>query len=191
MGSGLPTSDPGTRQGLGQVGTLVRPTSHIVSRMRVGATVSGRRWENTSVSSLWTPSGDHVPQPDPAPDPARDPGGEGAPAGGRDVDSLDDAAVAEELARVRAELAATPVTDIVANHALGLWQLAVLHLTPEGDDPPNLAEAGLAIDAMAALVEGLGDRLGANTEPLREALAQLRLAYVQLLDRSERPPASA
>jgi hypothetical protein len=106
--------------------------------------------------------------------------------GGHDVESLDEAAVAEEMARVRAELAATPVTDIVANHALGLWQLAVLHLTPD-DDAPDLDEAGLAIDAMAALVDGLGDRLGSNAEPLREALAQLRLAYVQLRDRSEPP----
>jgi len=143
-----------------------------------GATGNDRRWEDTSVSGLWTPSGEHVPQPDPEP--------AGPPVGGHDVESLDEAAVAEEMARVRAELAATPVTDIVANHALGLWQLAVLHLTPD-DDAPDLDEAGLAIDAMAALVDGLGDRLGSNAEPLREALAQLRLAYVQLRDRSEPP----
>jgi hypothetical protein len=148
--------------------------------MGVGATVNGRQWEDTSVSSLWTPSGDHVPEPDPehaAP-----------PAGGDDAGSPDDVALAEEMARVRAELAATPVVDIIANHAVGLWQLAVLHLTPD-DGPPNLAEAALAIDAMAGLVDGLGDRLGENAEPLREALAQLRLAYVQLRDRSETPPA--
>jgi hypothetical protein len=87
------------------------------------------------------------------------------------------------MARVRAELAATPVADIVANHAVGLWQLAVLHLTPEGDEAPRLDEAGLAIDALAALVEGLGERLGHNAEPLRDALAQLRLAYVQVQER--------
>ena len=179
MGSSLPTSDPGTGRSLGQVGTLSRPTSHIVLLMGVGATENGRRWEDTSVSSLWTPSGDRVPEPDPGP--------ETPPAGGGDVDSPDEAAIAEEMARVRAELAATPVADIVANHALGLWQLAVLHLTPE-DAPPNLEEAALAIDAMAGLVDGLGDRMGANAEPLREALAQLRLAYVQLRDRSASPP---
>jgi hypothetical protein len=150
--------------------------------MDVGATKCSRQWEDTSVSSLWTPSGDHVPEPGPA--------GSDIHAGDEHVDSLDEAAVAEELARVRAELAATPVTDIVANHALGLWQLAVLHLAPD-DGALNLDEAGLAIDAMAGLVEGLGDRLGANAEPLREALAQLRLAFVQLSDRSESPPASS
>jgi hypothetical protein len=95
----------------------------------------------------------------------------------------DEAAALAEMARVRAELAVTPVADIVANHAMGLWQLAVLHLTPEGDETPRLDEAGLAIDALASLVEGLGERLGENAEPLLDALAQLRLAYVQVQGR--------
>jgi hypothetical protein len=129
------------------------------------------------VSGLWTPSGDHVPNPD-------DPPG-GSPAPPPVEGEPDAAAVEEELRRVRAELAATPVTDIIANHTVGLWQLAVLHLTPAGDDPPNLDEAGLAIDAMAGIVENLGDRLGENADPLRDALAQLRLAFVQVRDRAE------
>jgi len=91
-----------------------------------------------------------------------------------------DEQVAEELRRVRAELATTSVADLVANHAIGLWQLAVLHLTPEEDAPIRLSEAGLAIDAMAALLEGVGDRLGENEAPLRDALSQLRLAFVQV-----------
>jgi hypothetical protein len=91
----------------------------------------------------------------------------------------------EEMQRARAELAAVPVADIVANHAVGLWQLAILHLMPEpgpeGEPgPPRLAEAGLAIDALAALVEGLGGRLAPHDEALREALTQLRLAYVEV-----------
>jgi hypothetical protein len=88
------------------------------------------------------------------------------------------------MARVRAELASTPVADLVANHAIGLWQLAVLHLTPEEGHPIRLDEAGLAIDAMASLVEGLGDRLGEAAEPLRDALAQLRVAFVQISERA-------
>jgi hypothetical protein len=129
------------------------------------------------VSSLWTPSGDHVPNPDEPPGVSPPP-----PSGESEPDA---AAVEEELRRVRAELAATPVADIIANHAVGLWQLAVLHLTPDGDDPPNLDEARLAIDAMAGIVENLGDRLGENADPLRDALAQLRLAFVQVRDRSD------
>jgi len=85
----------------------------------------------------------------------------------------------------RAELASVPVTDIVANHAVGLWQLALLHLMPDpGSDgsptPPRLAEASLAIDALGALVDGLGARLAPHDEALREALSQLRLAYVEV-----------
>jgi hypothetical protein len=126
-----------------------------------------------SVSTIWTPSGEHEPEP----------GGDAVGEPGEP----DEAAVMAELRRVRAELAATPVVDLVANHAIGLWQVAVLHLVPEGDDPPRLQEAALAIDAVAALVDTLGDRLGRHTEPLRDALAQLRVAYVQVQERGSGP----
>ena len=119
------------------------------------------------MSTLWTPSGDEPREPEPGPP--------GEP---------DDAAVAEELRRIRAELAATPVPDLVANHAVGLWQLAVLHLVPEEGQPPRLGDAALAIDALAALVEGVGDRLERHAEPLRDALSQLRLAFVQVQERA-------
>jgi hypothetical protein len=97
----------------------------------------------------------------------------------------------EELRRVRAELMTTPAADIITNHIVGLWQLAVLHLTPDADAPPNLDEAGLAIDAMGALVDGLGERLGANAEALRDALAQLRMAFVQRRAQLAEAPGSA
>jgi hypothetical protein len=128
------------------------------------------------VSSLWTPSGgDPESGPDADYDEAIDAGlGDGTPP------EMDDEQVAAELRRVRAELASTSVADLVANHAIGLWQLAVLHLSPEEGAPLRLDEAGLAIDAMSALVEQLGDRLGENAEPLRDALSQLRMAFVQV-----------
>jgi hypothetical protein len=90
------------------------------------------------------------------------------------------------MRRLRDEIARTPAADIIANHAVGLWQLAVLHLTPD-EGPARLGEAALAIDALAGIVDGLGDRLGEHGEPLRDALTQLRLAYVQVRDR-EAPP---
>jgi Domain of unknown function (DUF1844) len=139
------------------------------------------------VSTLWTPSGEHRPQPDPGPE------------GPEDADLVDDDGFRsrgpgeeptpeqiEEMLRARAELASVPVADIVANHAVGLWQLAVLHLMPDPDGdgmpvPPDLDEARLAIDALGALVEGLGDRLTPHDETLRDALSQLRLAYVQVV----------
>ena len=129
------------------------------------------------MSSIWTPSGEHPQNPAPG-----EPG---------DEEALTPEQIAEveaEMFRARADLAGVPVADIVANHAVGLWQLAVLHLTPDpGSDgrpmEPRLDEAGLAIDAFAALVDGLGDRLAPNDEALKDALAQLRLAFVQVADR--------
>jgi hypothetical protein len=85
-----------------------------------------------------------------------------------------------EMREAMARLAQTPVRNIIANHAIGLWELAVLHLGLGGASEVNLDEAALAIDAMSALVEGLGDRLGEHVTPLREALSQLRVAFVQI-----------
>jgi hypothetical protein len=46
--------------------------------------------------------------------------------------------------------------------------------------PPNLADGKLAIDALAGLVDGVAGHLGEEEPALREALAQLRLAFVAL-----------
>jgi hypothetical protein len=88
---------------------------------------------------------------------------------------------------VHAKLVATPVEDVVANHALGIWQLALVHLgvitPPDADGRPpeaNLPAAGLAIDAMAALVEGLGERLGVHEPVLRDALGQAQMLFVEV-----------
>jgi hypothetical protein len=90
---------------------------------------------------------------------------------------------------VHARLIATPVEDVIANHALGLWQVALVHLgviTPPdetGTPPaPDLASAGLAIDAMATIVDGLGPRLGVHEEVLRDALTQAQMLFVEVSD---------
>jgi hypothetical protein len=125
------------------------------------------------VSTLWTPGGEHDRE---EPQGAAPPGGAGGP---------DDEAAREQLQALREQLAQTPVADVVANHAIGLWELALLHLSAEGGTAPDLEEARLAIDGVAALVEGLEGRLGRHQEPLREALAQLRLAFVEISRRAE------
>ena len=79
-----------------------------------------------------------------------------------------------------ARLAATPVELIVAQFAVQLQELGVLHLGIAPERPESLGQAALAIDALGALVEGLGERLAPNDEPLRQVLAQLRLAYVEV-----------
>jgi hypothetical protein len=130
------------------------------------------------VSTLWTPGGEHEP-----PDQQGERRAPQAPAGA--AGDVTDEEAREQLRQLREQLAATPVADIVANHAIGLWELAVLHLSPQEGDAPNLEEAQLAIDAMGALVEGLGERLGRHEQPLRDALSQLRLAFVEMTRREE------
>jgi hypothetical protein len=110
----------------------------------------------------------------------------GATPGGSfepDHDALTDAvdSAAEALQATRAQLAEVPAAVVVTNHAVGLYELAAIHLSSA---PPALDEAALAIDGLACLVEGLGERLGPEIDTLRDALANIRLAFVQLKGRS-------
>jgi hypothetical protein len=128
------------------------------------------------MARLWTPDGEH-------PVPSADDEGD-------DERPLTEAEVQEQMAALQEELARTPAAAVIANHAYGLFELAALHLSLQ---PPQLAEAQLAIDALAALVEGLAGRLAEHEPNLREGLAQLRLAFVQIRAASfgtaEPPPA--
>jgi hypothetical protein len=131
------------------------------------------------VSSLWTPSGEHQPPDGPPSGPGGDPPAPPDPS----PEEI------EALREVHARLVATPVEDVIANHALGLWQVALVHLgviTPpdeSGTPPaPDLASAGLAIDAMAALVDGLGPRLGVHEQVLHDALTQAQMLFVEVSD---------
>ncbi len=141
------------------------------------------------MSTLWTPGGEHPGGE------ADDRGGPDAVVGGADpgpaptdpamARSLDDLTPEErerveatmaEMAEVRRQLAEAPVEVVVANHAMGLYELGAIHLS---QDPPALEAAKLAIDAMAAVVEGLVGRLGDAEPTLRDALSKLQLAFVQ------------
>lgn len=99
-----------------------------------------------------------------------------------DLDEDQAAQIARELAAAKARLAAVPAADVVANHVMGLYELAAIHL---GQPTPDFAEATVAIDAMAAIIDRLPGRLGDEEETLRQALGQLRLAFVTLKDRAE------
>lgn len=83
----------------------------------------------------------------------------------------------DAMQAVRRQLAESPAEVVVTNHVMGLYELAAIHLSAS---PPDLAQAVLAIDAVACLVEGLGDRLGENAPTMRDALANIRLAFVQI-----------
>ena len=120
------------------------------------------------MSSLWTPGGERpVGRDEPGPDPA--------PPTAEDQAAAEE--LAAEMAEVQRQLAETPAVVVITNHAIGLFQLAALHLNQR---PPNLEEGKIALDAMGALVEGMAGRLGEDEQSLREALSQARLAYVQL-----------
>jgi hypothetical protein len=92
-----------------------------------------------------------------------------------DATVVDDVSAALDEARQR--LGEVPAEHVVANHVMGLYELAAIHLS---SDPPRLADAALAIDAVACLVEGLGPRLGPEAETLGVALSNIRLAFVQI-----------
>jgi hypothetical protein len=158
------------------------------------------------VSTIWTPSGEHrIPkepgdgQPGPAggpvpgrpttaPSDASERGGRGpAPAQSLVSDETPDddweptpeeaRQAKEELDAMRQQLVEAPVELVVANHAMGLWELAALHLSHR---PPQLPQAQLAIDALSALLDGLQGRLGGDEQSLRDGLAEIRMAFVQI-----------
>jgi hypothetical protein len=138
------------------------------------------------MSSIWTPGGEHRVPREPS---------NAAHAGGRgghddddddDIDDIDEldpdlaeaqAAFRDEIDAARERVAAVPAAQVVANHAMGIYELAAIHLSSQ---PPHFEDAALAIDALGTLVEGLGDRLGEHAPVLRDALHQIRLAFVQL-----------
>jgi len=93
-------------------------------------------------------------------------------------DQLTDAQMAIDEARRR--VAEVPAEIVITNHVMGLYELAAIHLA---QGQPNLPSAALAIDAVACLVEGLGDRLGAEATTMRDALGNIRLAFVEVKSR--------
>ena len=124
------------------------------------------------MSSLWTPGGERPVEREPSA--ARQ---AGPAAGSAGMDEPTEEEMRAQLDELRDQLAHTPPEVVIANHAFGLFELAALHLSVQ---PPQLPQAKVAIDAFAALVEGLEGRLGEAEPQLRDGLAQLRLAFVQI-----------
>jgi hypothetical protein len=110
--------------------------------------------------SLWTPDGERQAAPQMTPE-----------------QHAEAEAIAAEMAEVRAQLLQVPAAQVVANHAMGCYELAAIHLS---NQPPTFSEAQVAIDAFGALVDVLEGKLGPDEVTLRDALAQLRLAFVQV-----------
>ena len=146
------------------------------------------------MSTLWTPGGEYQPKSE---EPASSRPAQDAFAGQTlEANDSQDAAAdfgedGQEGARAEAERVAGEIRQadpaiIVANHCYGFFELAAVHLSSQ---PPNLLGAALAIDALGGVLGEVGDRLGDYLGDLRDALAQLRLAYVQLSSVAS-PPAN-
>lgn len=137
------------------------------------------------MSSLWTPGGEYPV--------GTTPSGEGGAAAGRtgsdptgtppqpqlspeQESELADAA--EQMARFQEQLAQAPAEMVVANHVMGLYELAAIHLNR---DSPNLESARLAIDALGGALDACRGRLGEAEATLVDARAQLQMAFVQVV----------
>jgi len=136
---------------------------------------------------LWTPGGEHEVPRDSQPTQSSAPAG--PPAGfpdDFDIDSLTPEQQAEaqammaEMAEVQQRIAEAPAADVLCNHLMGFYELAAIHLSQQ---PPHFAEAALAIDALHAVLERLGNQFGENGPVLQQALQQVQMAFVQLKDR--------
>jgi hypothetical protein len=138
--------------------------------------------EDTSVSTIWTPSGEY--RPDDPPKPAE-------PETSETAETVTPEEL-EALRRLHEQLRATPAVDVVANHVVQLFQLALVYLgagaAPEeaatAAPAADLVQASIVIDTMAAIVDGLGPRLGDHEQTLRDALTQLQLLWVEIADES-------
>lgn len=143
------------------------------------------------MSSLWTPGGEHPVESGSNTDetveasaPDDFPGIEELSAEEREQAET----LAREMNAVREQLASAPAAVVVANHMMGLYELAAIHLSQQ---PANLGEASLAIDALGAVIEALPNRLGEAETTLRDALHQIRLAYVQIGNQDDDTGANA
>jgi hypothetical protein len=149
--------------------------------------------------SLWTPGGEHPVDRGRPSEPSGDQAG-GQPSAGLDIlAGLTDEQRAEferlspeeqeqaklliaQMNESRQRMLQTPAAVVVANHAMGLYELAAIHL---GAEPPQLDESKVAIDALGGLLDATEAHLGDDGATLRDALAQIQLAYVQIRAGSE------
>ena len=133
--------------------------------------------------SLWTPDGEHEidrsSSENPIADTEEDTNLEDLPGFDELTTEQQEQAraMAAELAAARQRLSQTPAAEVIANHVMGIYELAAIHLS---DETPKLNEAQIAIDAMTGIVEALEGRLGENESVIKDALQQIQMAYVQV-----------
>lgn len=151
--------------------------------------LTNHRSKRTSVGLSWrggkaTFVADHFAVPNAHPRCTNDSNSVAAMSNSDASDHLDDSTALSEaqaaLEDARKRIAEVPAQVVVVNHLMGLYELAAIHLSSV---PPKLDDASLAIDALAALVDKLGDRLGDETATMRDALANIQVVFVQMTSR--------
>jgi hypothetical protein len=89
----------------------------------------------------------------------------------------------QEARRMADEMAQIPSLEWVINVSVTLANAAGTKLNAGSVD-----DAALAIDALAAIVEKVGPRLGDAETPLRQTLAQLQMGYAERAGNPQGPP---
>lgn len=113
-----------------------------------------------------------------------------APEGDEPHEPTQEEMVAAEMLR---RLIVTPVRDVVMQTMATFTDMAAIRLGlgPRGDTDLNLEQAGLAIEALRALVGVADTAIGAAAaRPFKEPLAQLQMAYTDAVE-NPRPAAGA
>ena len=132
------------------------------------------------MSTLWTPDGEHPVDPGArettaAPDTAN-PDTAAPPTAEAAIDRAAAETMAAELMEARRQLLDVDARAVIANHAMGIYELAAIHLTA---DEPDLDQARVAVDALGGLIDALQGRWGENESTLGDAVHSIRLLYVQ------------
>jgi Domain of unknown function (DUF1844) len=100
----------------------------------------------------------------------------------------------DQLEQLREQLASVAAGDVVAEAALSLIALAYVRLGIPPEQHArfrDLDQARLLVDALGGLLSATEGRLGAPEAGLRDALANLRMAYAEVAAHLEAHPEEA
>ena len=101
----------------------------------------------------------------------------------------------DQLEQLREELASVPAGEVVAEAAVPLITMAQIRMGLPPEEHArfrDLESARLLVDALGGLLAATEGRLGAPEPSLRNALANLRMAFAQVAAQPEgHPPGGA